>query len=132
MERIYFMVSHMLVLKNIKASRTAALETLETTLEYVITVLKEAAALSTAYRRQSNLARRLKVWNTPNFQSLADKIEACTNRLMFSLQIKMTMDMSILTRIIPRDLAAEKFVNDHGGKEVIIVSCDRNCLKTRW
>ncbi|KAF9101976.1 hypothetical protein BGX27_011242, partial [Mortierella sp. AM989] len=121
MERIYFMVSHMLVLKNIKTpGMLETFETLETTLGYVIPVLREAAALSTAYRKQSNLARRLKVWNTPDFQSMAEKIKLCSESLILSLQIKTTMDLSILKRIIPKDLEAEKFVNDNGGKEKII------------
>ncbi|KAF8952009.1 hypothetical protein BGZ46_003698, partial [Entomortierella lignicola] len=114
MERINFMVSHVLVLERIEV-----IDTLKTVLQRVQDVLKEAASLIEAYRKQGKIARRLKMSNTQNFESMAGKISSCSSDLMMSLQIQQTGDLSVLKRSVPRDLAAETFIRDNGGQEAI-------------
>ncbi|GJJ72554.1 hypothetical protein EMPS_04912 [Entomortierella parvispora] len=118
MERINFMISHVLVLE--KMQTTASLmETLSTVLQRVQDALKEAASLIEAYRKQSKIARRLKMSNTQNFENMADKIKSCSSDLMLSLQIQQTGDLSVLKRSVPRDIVAESFVKENGGQDVI-------------
>ncbi|KAF9104189.1 hypothetical protein BGX27_010207 [Mortierella sp. AM989] len=114
MERINFMVSHVLVLERIEI-----MDILRTVLQRVQDVLKEAAALIEAYRKQGKIARRLKMSNTQNFEAMAGKITTCSSDLMMSLQIQQTGDLSVLKRSVPRDLAAESFIKEHGGQDVI-------------
>ncbi|KAF9346147.1 hypothetical protein BGX26_002364, partial [Mortierella sp. AD094] len=114
MERINFMISHILVLERIEI-----MDTLRTVLQKVQDVLKEAAALIEAYRKQGKIARRLKMSNTQNFESMAGKISGCSSDLMMSLQIQQTGDLSVLKRSVPRDLVAEDFIKEHGGQDVI-------------
>ncbi|KAF9584540.1 hypothetical protein BGW38_006087 [Lunasporangiospora selenospora] len=114
MERINFMVSHMLVLERIDI-----MDVLQIVLERVQEVLKEAASLIEAYRKQGKIARRLKISNTANFEAMADRISTCSSDLMMSLQIQQTGDLSVLKRAVPRDLVAEKFINDNGGQDFI-------------
>ncbi|KAF9399221.1 hypothetical protein BGX21_006616 [Mortierella sp. AD011] len=114
MERINFMISHILVLERIEI-----MDTLRTVLQRVQDVLKEAAALIEAYRKQGKIARRLKMSNTQNFESMAGKISSCSSDLMMSLQIQQTGDLSVLKRSVPRDLVAEDFIKEHGGQDVI-------------
>ncbi|KAI1288891.1 hypothetical protein EDD11_009565 [Mortierella claussenii] len=114
MERINFMVSHVLVLEQIEV-----IETLKTVLQRVQETLKEAAALIEAYRKQGKIVRRLKMSNTQNFEAMASRITSCSSDLMMSLQIQQTGDLSVLKRAVPRDLAAETFIKEHGGQEAI-------------
>ena len=116
-ERINFMVSHMLVLERIEI-----MDTLKTVLQKVQDVLKEAAALIQAYRKQGKIARRLKMSNTQNFETMAGKISGCSSDLMMSLQIQQTGDLSVLKRSVPKDLVAENFVKENGGQDVVNVS----------
>ncbi|KAG0054486.1 hypothetical protein BGZ83_011173 [Gryganskiella cystojenkinii] len=113
-ERINFMVSHMLVLERIEI-----MDTLKTVLQKVQDVLKEAAALIEAYRKQGKIARRLKMSNTQNFETMAGKISGCSSDLMMSLQIQQTGDLSVLKRSVPKDLVAENFVKENGGQDVV-------------
>jgi hypothetical protein len=117
MERINFMISHVLVLERIEV-----MDTLRSVLLRVQETLKEAAALIEAYRKQGKIARRLKMSNTQNFEGMAGKITSCSSDLMMSLQIQQTGDLSILKRAVPRDLVAETFIREHGGQDVINVS----------
>jgi len=121
MERINFMISHVLVLERMQAT-AILMETLETVLQRVQDTLKEAASLIEAYRKQSKLTRRLKMSNTQNFENMADKIKTCSSDLMLSLQIQQTGDLSVLKRAVPRDVVAETFVKENGGQDVINVS----------
>ncbi|KAG0219442.1 hypothetical protein B0O80DRAFT_492641 [Mortierella sp. GBAus27b] len=114
MERINFMISHVLVLERIEV-----MDTLRSVLLRVQETLKEAAALIEAYRKQGKIARRLKTSNTQNFETMAGKITSCSSDLMMSLQIQQTGDLSILKRAVPRDLVAENFIKDHGGQDAI-------------
>ncbi|ORZ22689.1 hypothetical protein BCR41DRAFT_369040 [Lobosporangium transversale] len=114
MERINFMVSHLLVLERIEV-----MDILRTVMQRVQDVLKDAAALIEAYRKQGRVARRLKMSNTQNFESMAERISSCSSDLMMSLQIQQTGDLSVLRRAVPRDLVAENFIKDHGGQEAI-------------
>ncbi|KAF9351621.1 hypothetical protein BGX26_010414 [Mortierella sp. AD094] len=114
MERINFMISHILVLERIKI-----MDTLRTVLQKVQDVLKEAAALIEAFRKQGKIARRLKMSNTQNFETMAGKISGCSSDLMMSLQIQQTGDLSVLKRSVPRDLVAEHFIKEHGGQDAV-------------
>ncbi|KAI8605281.1 hypothetical protein EDD21DRAFT_299743, partial [Dissophora ornata] len=114
MERINFMVSHVLILEKIEV-----MDTLKTVLQRVQDALKEAASLIEAYRKQGKIARRLKMSNTQNFESMAGKISTCSSDLMMSLQIQQTGDLSVLKRAVPRDVVAEDFIKDNGGQEAI-------------
>lgn len=84
--------------------------------------LKEAAALIEAYRKQSKIARRLRMSNMQNFEQMAGKITTCSSDLMMSLQIQQTGDLSILKRVVPRDRIAENFIRENGGQDMINVS----------
>ena len=121
MERINFMISHLLVLERMQAS-DILMDSLQSVLQRVQDALKEAASLIEAYRKQSKIARRLKMSNTQNFESMADRIKSCSSDLMLSLQIQQTGDLSVLKRAVPRDVVAETFVKDNGGQDVINVS----------
>ena len=67
MERINFLVSHLIVLERIH-NVEAMMDTLTTVLQNVQDTLKEAAALIEAYRKQSKIARRLRISNMQNFE----------------------------------------------------------------
>jgi hypothetical protein len=121
MERINFMISHVLVLERMQAS-DILMDSLQSVLQQVQDALKEAASLIEAYRKQSKITRRLKMSNTQNFESMADRIKSCSSDLMLSLQIQQTGDLSVLKRAVPRDVVAETFVKDNGGQDVINVS----------
>lgn len=121
MERINFLVSHLVVLERIH-NIEAMTDTLMTVLQKVQDTLKEAAALIEAYRKQSKIARRLRMSNMQNFELMAGKITACSSDLMMSLQIQQTGDLSILKRMVPRDRVAESFIRENGGQDMINVS----------
>ncbi|KAG0379427.1 hypothetical protein BGX24_000450 [Mortierella sp. AD032] len=118
MERINFLVSHLIVLERIH-NVEAMMDTLTVVLQKVQDTLKEAAALIEAYRKQSKIARRLRTSNTQNFEQMAGKITTCSSDLMMSLQIQQTGDLSILKRGVPRDRIAENFIRENGGQETI-------------
>ncbi|KAG0333339.1 hypothetical protein BG000_009242 [Podila horticola] len=118
MERINFLVSHLVVLERIH-NIEAMMDTLVTVLQKVQDTLKEAAALIEAYRKQSKIVRRLRMSNMQNFELMAGKITACSSDLMMSLQIQQTGDLSILKRVVPRDRVAESFIRENGGQDII-------------
>ncbi|KAF9179550.1 hypothetical protein BGZ51_006840 [Haplosporangium sp. Z 767] len=116
-ERISFLVSNLTVLEKIKT-----IDPLVAVIEKTNDTLKQAAALIQAYRKQGSIARRLNLSNTQNFAMMAEKITACSNDLMLSLQIQQTGDLSILTKGIPvdpQDEEAKKFVAENGGQNAI-------------
>ncbi|KAG0204833.1 hypothetical protein BGX28_003366 [Mortierella sp. GBA30] len=115
LERISFMLSHILVLDGIEQK----IEPLIQVLQKVQDTLKEAAALIETYRKQGKIVRRLKMSNKENFEAVAAKVTSCSTDLMLSLQIQQTGDLSLLKRAVPRDLEAEQFVKDNGGEDVI-------------
>ncbi|KAF9178925.1 hypothetical protein BGZ51_007359 [Haplosporangium sp. Z 767] len=115
LERINFMLSHLIVLEEIEQK----MEPLLQVLQRVQDTLKEAAALIETYRKQGKIVRRLKMSNKENFELVAAKVTTCSTDLMLSLQIQQTGDLSLLKRAVPRDLEAERFVRDHGGEEMI-------------
>ncbi|CAO3574124.1 unnamed protein product [Mortierella alpina] len=115
LERISFMLSHMLVLEGVEEK----IEPLMQVLQKVQDTLKEAAALIEAYRKQGKIVRRLKMSNKENFESVVARVTSCSTDLMLSLQIQQTGDLSLLKRSVPRDLEAEQFVRDRGGEDVV-------------
>ncbi|KAF9940552.1 hypothetical protein BGZ67_007362 [Mortierella alpina] len=115
LERISFMLSHMLVLEGVEEK----IEPLMQVLLKVQDTLKEAAALIEAYRKQGKIVRRLKMSNKENFESVVARVTSCSTDLMLSLQIQQTGDLSLLKRSVPRDLEAEQFVRDRGGEDVV-------------
>ncbi|KAF9164512.1 hypothetical protein DFQ26_001364 [Actinomortierella ambigua] len=118
LERIAFLVSHLFVLEKIKAVD----ESVRQVIERMHVVLKEAAALIEAYRKQSKIARRLKLSNNQNFTEMAAKVALIGEDLMLSLQIQQTGDISVLRRSIPldaQDQEAEQFVESHGGQSAV-------------
>ncbi|KAF9971886.1 hypothetical protein BGZ73_005054 [Actinomortierella ambigua] len=118
MERINFLVSHLVVLERIH-NVEAMMDTLMIVIQKVHDTLKEAAALIEAYRKQSRITRRLKMTNRQDFEQMAAKVTTCSSELMMSLQIQQTGDLSILKRVVPRDLVAEKFIRENGGQDMI-------------
>ncbi|KAF8926982.1 hypothetical protein BGZ47_002428 [Haplosporangium gracile] len=118
MERINFLVSHLVVLERIHNVENM-MDTLTTVLQKVQDTLKEAAALIEAYRKQSKIARRLRISNMQSFEQMAGKITTCSSDLMMSLQIQQTGDLSILKRVVPRDRIAENFIRENGGQDMI-------------
>ncbi|KAG0235855.1 hypothetical protein BGW41_000647 [Actinomortierella wolfii] len=117
-ERINFLVSHLLVLERIHDVENL-METLQVVIQKVNDTLKEAAALIEAYRKQNKITRRLRTSNVQNFDQMATKITTCSSDLLMSLQIQQTGDISILKRAVPRDRVAEAFIRDNGGQEII-------------
>ncbi|KAF9341958.1 hypothetical protein BGZ91_008050 [Linnemannia elongata] len=117
LERINFMVSNITVLEKVEA-----IDPLKVVIEKTISTLKSAASLIQAYRKQGSIARRLNMSNSQNFVQMAQKIMACSQDLMLSLQIQQTGDLSVLSRSVPvdnQDKEAEIFVSTHGGQSVI-------------
>ncbi|KAH7032506.1 hypothetical protein BKA57DRAFT_400578 [Linnemannia elongata] len=117
LERINFMVSNITVLEKVEA-----IDPLKVVIEKTISTLKSAASLIQAYRKQGAIARRLNMSNSQNFVQMAQKIMACSQDLMLSLQIQQTGDLSVLSRSVPvdnQDKEAEIFVSTHGGQSAI-------------
>ncbi|KAJ3032973.1 hypothetical protein HDV00_006882 [Rhizophlyctis rosea] len=117
LERINFMTSQLLVLKKVKI-----IDTVQAVVARMEKVLKEAAALIVAYRKQGPIARRLNVGNKDKFIGAKGQIKDVTDDLMLTLQVQHTTQMDILERAVPQDPeddAAEEFVNQHGGVEAI-------------
>lgn len=118
------MVSNIIVLEKVKT-----IDPLVAVIESMNETLKQAASLIQAYRKQGAIARRLNMSNGQNFTLMAQRITACSQDLMLSLQIQQTGDLSILTRAVPidpQDEEAKQFVQSHGGQNIINVShsCD--------
>ncbi|KAF9301261.1 hypothetical protein BGZ74_006928 [Mortierella antarctica] len=125
LERINFMVSNITVLEKVEA-----IDPLKVVIEKTISTLKSAASLIQAYRKQGAIARRLNMSNSQNFVQMAQKIMACSQDLMLSLQIQQTGDLSVLSRSVPvdhQDEEAEIFVSTHGGQSVI--NCNPELVK---
>ncbi|KAG0348301.1 hypothetical protein BG004_005436 [Podila humilis] len=117
LERINFMVSNLTVLEKVKV-----IDPLVVVIESMNEALKQAASLIQAYRKQGAIARRLNMSNSQNFAMMADRITACSQDLMLSLQIQQTGDLSVLTRAVPtdpQDEEAKKFIHAHGGQNII-------------
>lgn len=120
------MVSNITVLEKVEA-----IDPLKVVIEKTISTLKSAASLIQAYRKQGAIARRLNMSNSQNFVQMAQKIMACSQDLMLSLQIQQTGDLSVLSRSVPvdhQDEEAEIFVSTHGGQSVINVRERRLCM----
>lgn len=120
LERITFMGSHLIVLKDI-----TILPATRQVVDRVNEALKEAAALITTYRKQGRISRRLALGNREKFASCAEKIKNCTDDLLTSLQIHQTSKLDILSRAIPydsEDEAARTFIETHGSFETIKAS----------
>jgi len=120
------MVSNITVLEKVKA-----VDPLVAVIESMNETLKQAASLIQAYRKQGAIARRLNMSNSQNFTAMAARITACSQDLMLSLQIQQTGDISILTRAVPtdpQDEEAKRFVQEHGGQNVINVSHSYQCF----
>ena len=124
-ERVTFMLSHLPALEKIEivpATRQV--------IDRMNEVLKDAAALITAYRKQSRVVRRLRISNRDKFATCADSINNCCNDLLISLQIHQSTKLDILTRAIPvdaDDMAADTFVADHGSLDAVVY--DRELVK---
>ncbi|KAF9203825.1 hypothetical protein BGZ49_006005 [Haplosporangium sp. Z 27] len=117
LERINFMVSNITVLEKVKA-----IDPLKAVVDKMNDILKKAASLIEAYRKQGAIARRLNMSNSQNFIAMAGKITSCTQDLMLSLQIQQTGDISVLTRSVPLDThdeEAREFIASHGGQSAI-------------
>lgn len=120
------MVSNITVLEKVKA-----IDPLVAVIESMNETLKQAASLIQAYRKQGAIARRLNMSNSQNFTSMAARITACSHDLMLSLQIQQTGDISILTRAVPidpQDEEAKRFVQEHGGQNIINVGHSCSCF----
>ncbi|TFK24663.1 hypothetical protein FA15DRAFT_694323 [Coprinopsis marcescibilis] len=126
LERITFMLSHLPMLKDIDIMPAT-----RQVIERMTGVLKEAAALISAYRKQSFLARRLSISNRERFTFSVEAVNSCCQNLLMSLQIHQSKQLEILTRAVPLDeydQAAVKFVDEHGG-DFEAVKYDRELVK---
>lgn len=112
LERITFMLSHLPALKDVEVIKPTQM-----VIERMNGVLKDAASLIAAYRKQGAVARRLNIHNKEKFTAAVDGINACSNDIMISLQIHQTTRLDVLTRAVPADPAddaAREFVSRHG------------------
>ncbi|KAF8574420.1 hypothetical protein K439DRAFT_1399034 [Ramaria rubella] len=117
LERITFMLSQLPALKNV-----TIIEPTRMVIERMNGVLKDAAALIGAYRKQGAVARRLSIHNRDKFTASVDAINGCSKDLMMSLQIHQTTRLDILTRAVPNDpedQAAQEFVALHGNLDAV-------------
>ncbi|KAJ3051910.1 hypothetical protein HK097_007078 [Rhizophlyctis rosea] len=117
LERINFMTSQLLVLKKVKI-----IETVQSVVARMEKVLKEAASLIVAYRKQGPIARRLNMGNKDKFIGATSSIKVVTDDLMLTLQVQHTAQMDVLERAVPQDPedeAAEEFVKANGGEEAV-------------
>lgn len=137
-ERITFMLSHMPVLKKMvkgegeKEEDSFSLKAIKQVVERMNDAVKNAAALITAYRKQSPIARRLSISNREKFATCADTLNTCCSDLLMSLQIRQSQQLNVLTeRDVPlddEDWAAKTFVEAHGG-DFEAVQYDRELVK---
>lgn len=113
LERITFMLGHLPVLK-----RVPVMDVTRRVIDNMNGVLKTAASLIRAYRKQGAIARRLNIGYRDRFTACAEAINASCNDLMMSLQIHQSGQLDILTRSVPvdpEDEAAQTFLTHHGG-----------------
>ncbi|TFK31413.1 hypothetical protein BDQ12DRAFT_671884, partial [Crucibulum laeve] len=82
LERINFMLGHLPDVKDLDVSGST-----QRVIQRMITALKDAAALISAYRKQGRIVRRLSLNNREKFTTCAAAITTCTTDLMLSLQI---------------------------------------------
>ncbi|EAU88653.2 hypothetical protein CC1G_01026 [Coprinopsis cinerea okayama7 len=125
-ERITFMLSHLPILKEMEIMPAT-----KQVVERINEAMKEAAALISAYRKQSKVARRLSLTNREKFTLCVDNVNTCTSDLLLSLQIHQSKQLDILTRAVPMDdfdEAAATFVEEHGG-DFEAVKYDRELVK---
>ncbi|KAF5392312.1 hypothetical protein D9757_001613 [Collybiopsis confluens] len=116
-QRCTFMLSHLPALKNIKIT-----DSTRQVIDRMNEVLKKAAALIQAYRKQGVIARRLSIQNKDRFVSCASSLTDCTNDLTISLQIHQSTQLDILIQPAPSDPADEeaaKWVAAHGGIDAV-------------
>ncbi|KAF8489053.1 hypothetical protein JB92DRAFT_2836168 [Gautieria morchelliformis] len=112
LERITFMLSHLPALKTVEIIKPTQL-----VIERMNGILKDAASLIAAYRKQGAVARRLHLNNKDKFIAAVAAINTCSTDIMISLQIHQTTRLDILTRGVPadpEDEAAREFVARHG------------------
>ena len=112
LERITFMLSHLPALKGVEIIKPTQL-----VIERMNGILKDAASLVAAYRKQGAVARRLSLHNRDKFAAAVVAINACSGDIMVSLQIHQTTRLDVLTRGVPadpEDEAAQEFVTRHG------------------
>ena len=117
LDRITFMLSNVSVLRHVKV-----MDATRRVIDRMNNVLKDAASLIQAYRKQSKVARRLNTGNLDKFTSCARAVNDCANDLMISLQIHQTGQLDVLTRSVPidpEDEAAQTFVTRHGGLNAV-------------
>ena len=111
------MLSHISVLRRVKV-----MDATRRVIDRMNNVLRDAASLIQAYRKQGKVARRLNTGNLDKFTSCARAVNDCANDLMISLQIHQTGQLDVLTRSVPidpEDKAAQTFVARHGGLNAI-------------
>ncbi|KAJ8463276.1 hypothetical protein ONZ45_g17639 [Pleurotus djamor] len=117
-DRITFMLGHLPMLQNITIT-----EATRQVIDRMNAVLKDAAALIKAYRKQGRVARRLSFGNKEKFTICAKDVNQCINDLMLSLQIHQSIQIdAIVNRAVPidpEDEAAQQFVATHGGLDVV-------------
>ncbi|TFK24662.1 hypothetical protein FA15DRAFT_619096 [Coprinopsis marcescibilis] len=126
LERITFMLSHLPILKDLEIMPAT-----RQVIEKMTEILKEAAALISAYRKQSFVARRLSISNREKFTLAVEAVNTCCQNLLMSLQIHQSKQLEILTRAVPLDefdQAAVTFVDEHGG-DFEAVKYDRELVK---
>jgi len=101
-------------------------------IDRMMEVLKNAASLIAAYRKQNVIARRLSLTNRDKFMQCADSVNGCCSDLLMSLQIHQSKQLeTLLQRGVPiddEDTAAQTFVEAHGGS-VDAVMHDRELVK---
>ncbi|KAL0950249.1 hypothetical protein HGRIS_010233 [Hohenbuehelia grisea] len=117
LERITFMLSHLPLLETLTIT-----DATRAVIDRINVVLKQAAALIEAYRKQGKVARRLTLGNKEKFATCALSVNSCINDLMMSLQIHQTSQLdTILSRSVPsdpEDEAAQAFITTYGGDVV--------------
>jgi hypothetical protein len=117
LERISFMLGHLSALKHVQV-----MDATRRVIERMNGVLKTAASLIEAYRKQGPIARRLNINNRDKFYSCAESIKLCCTDLMMSLHINQTGQLDILTRSVPvdpEDEVAQIFLTSHGGVDAV-------------
>ena len=127
LERVTFMVSHLPILEKIEVMPST-----RKVIDRMNEVMKNAAALIAAYRKQNKIARRLSLTNRDKFLQCADTVNACCSDLLMSLQIHQSKQLeTLIQRGVPideEDMAAQTFVENHGGS-VDVVLHDRELVK---
>jgi len=146
LERIGFMVSHLPILQKLDVVKEgkedgsgSKLDATKKVVQRMTEVMKDAASLIVAYRKQSKVARKLSLSNREKFSQMAERVSTCTSDLLLSLQIYQTGQLEgltkgkleILTRSVPMDdddRAARTLVDGYGGSMDAILG-DREVVK---